>query len=155
MEILYGIWPPKCPCSRTVISLEYPDPEGEHFCQKWRKIRRFIDPDQGANCRRKTGGHFSSTMSTRSYSPEVWPTFGRKKCSKIGVSIREKNDFFFAKDPIEGANFGAKKGVPRTSHYRRKPSISEFARWSPVEPGRARWSDVNGIRSEPRSTRLS
>ena len=24
MEILYGIWPPKCPCSRTVISLEFP-----------------------------------------------------------------------------------------------------------------------------------
>ena len=115
MEILYGIWPPKCPCSRTVISdfqvsqgsrllghlgtkfaglfpfLQNGNPirnlaskmplfphrdipwisgsRGEHFCQKWRKIRRFIDPDQGANCRRKQGGRFSSTMSTRSYSP--------------------------------------------------------------------------------------
>merc|ERR1712185_647734 len=92
------------------------------------------DPNRGVNCRRKKGGHFSSTMSTRSYSPEVWPTFGRKKCSKIGVSIREKNDFFFAKDPILFTNFGAKKeGPPRQIPYietidfrgsRRKPEPS-------------------------------
>ena len=119
-----------------------PGRRGEHFCKKWRKIRTNCDPDQGVNCRRKTGGHFSSTMSTRSYSPEVWPTFGRKKCSKIGVSIREKNDFFFAKDPILFTNFGAKKGGPApNSLYRnyRFPRIPTQARFRPeLGPNSAR-----------------
>ena len=47
MEILYGIWPPKCPCSRTVISLEYPDPGGSIFAKSGAKFAGLLTPIRG------------------------------------------------------------------------------------------------------------
>ena len=84
-----------------------------------------------------------SAVSEATQAP--WPLF----CARIGVPIGLFCTFFFAKAPGGYANSGTKKGVPRARNYRRKPSISELARSSPVKPGQARRSPAKRRKRHP------
>ena len=113
MAILYGIWPPKCPCSRTVISLEYPDPGGSIFAKSGAKFAGLLTPIRGSIVEEKQAAVFLLQWAPDHIRHKYGQRLDAKNAPKLAYQYGKKTTFFLQKIPYYLPILERNRGVPR------------------------------------------